>query len=165
MCVSSYKRFTILTYQTVASVEVRTVWLCLLCVILLQVGYPNVGKSSTINTLFQGKKVPVSATPGRTKHFQVCLLHLPPLLCLCLISSCIPFSFPFPSFPPPPPPPPPPSPLTFSSLSSSLSLTASLFSCHPHFTPYSSHLLLSLIPSPLTPSSPTPPSPPDAVHQ
>lgn len=36
------------------------------------VGYPNVGKSSTINTLIHGKKVPVSATPGRTKHFQVC---------------------------------------------------------------------------------------------
>ena len=35
------------------------------------VGYPNVGKSSTINTILQTKKVPVSATPGRTKHFQV----------------------------------------------------------------------------------------------
>ena len=46
---------------------------CMYCMLtsLLQVGYPNVGKSSTINTLFQGKKVPVSATPGRTKHFQV----------------------------------------------------------------------------------------------
>ncbi len=29
------------------------------------------GKSSTINALIRGKKVPVSATPGRTKHFQV----------------------------------------------------------------------------------------------
>ena len=38
---------------------------------LEQVGYPNVGKSSTINTLLNDKKVPVSATPGRTKHFQV----------------------------------------------------------------------------------------------
>ena len=36
-----------------------------------QVGYPNVGKSSSINALLQTKKVPVSATPGRTKHFQV----------------------------------------------------------------------------------------------
>lgn len=35
------------------------------------VGYPNVGKSSAINTLLRVKKVPVSATPGRTKHFQV----------------------------------------------------------------------------------------------
>ncbi|KAK3735271.1 hypothetical protein QZH41_009697, partial [Actinostola sp. cb2023] len=34
------------------------------------VGYPNVGKSSTINAILQHKKVPVSATPGRTKHFQ-----------------------------------------------------------------------------------------------
>lgn len=40
-------------------------------IIVGMVGYPNVGKSSTINTLIQGKKVPVSATPGRTKHFQV----------------------------------------------------------------------------------------------
>jgi large subunit GTPase 1 len=36
-----------------------------------QVGYPNVGKSSTINALIQSKKVAVSETPGRTKHFQV----------------------------------------------------------------------------------------------
>ncbi|CAG2062599.1 unnamed protein product, partial [Timema podura] len=34
------------------------------------VGYPNVGKSSTINTLLMDKKVSVSATPGKTKHFQ-----------------------------------------------------------------------------------------------
>jgi len=41
------------------------------CCLFLQVGYPNVGKSSTINAILQTKKVPVSATPGRTKHFQV----------------------------------------------------------------------------------------------
>ncbi len=34
------------------------------------VGYPNVGKSSTINALIGAKKVSVSATPGKTKHFQ-----------------------------------------------------------------------------------------------
>ncbi|KAL1265957.1 hypothetical protein QQF64_003984, partial [Cirrhinus molitorella] len=34
------------------------------------VGYPNVGKSSTINTILRNKKVSVSATPGHTKHFQ-----------------------------------------------------------------------------------------------
>lgn len=39
------------------------------------VGYPNVGKSSTINALFGSKKVIVSATPGKTKHFQVCSFH------------------------------------------------------------------------------------------
>ena len=38
------------------------------------VGYPNVGKSSTINALMGTKRVPVSATPGRTKHFQVSTL-------------------------------------------------------------------------------------------
>uniref|UniRef100_W5KLP4 Large subunit GTPase 1 homolog n=1 Tax=Astyanax mexicanus TaxID=7994 RepID=W5KLP4_ASTMX len=45
------------------------------------VGYPNVGKSSTINTIFQNKKVSVSATPGHTKHFQT--LFVEPSLCLC----------------------------------------------------------------------------------
>ena len=35
------------------------------------VGYPNVGKSSTINCLMNEKRVTVSATPGKTKHFQV----------------------------------------------------------------------------------------------
>jgi large subunit GTPase 1 len=38
------------------------------------VGYPNVGKSSTINALIGAKKVSVSATPGKTKHFQT--IHL-----------------------------------------------------------------------------------------
>ncbi|CAB1314100.1 unnamed protein product, partial [Coregonus sp. 'balchen'] len=36
----------------------------------LTVGYPNVGKSSTINTILRNKKVSVSVTPGHTKHFQ-----------------------------------------------------------------------------------------------
>ncbi|WBW71758.1 GTP binding protein, HSR1-related [Schizosaccharomyces osmophilus] len=34
------------------------------------VGYPNVGKSSTINALVGHKTVSVSSTPGKTKHFQ-----------------------------------------------------------------------------------------------
>ena len=34
------------------------------------VGYPNVGKSSTINAISQKKLVSVSITPGKTKHFQ-----------------------------------------------------------------------------------------------
>ncbi|XP_066203267.1 large subunit GTPase 1 homolog isoform X2 [Saccopteryx leptura] len=45
------------------------------------VGYPNVGKSSTINTIMGNKKVSVSATPGHTKHFQT--LFVEPRLCLC----------------------------------------------------------------------------------
>lgn len=45
------------------------------------VGYPNVGKSSTINALLTMKKVSVSATPGKTKHFQT--LHLDDNLVLC----------------------------------------------------------------------------------
>lgn len=38
------------------------------------VGYPNVGKSSTINALSMAKKVSVAATPGKTKHFQTVIL-------------------------------------------------------------------------------------------
>lgn len=45
------------------------------------VGYPNVGKSSTINALIGSKKVSVSLTPGKTKHFQT--LHLSPEILLC----------------------------------------------------------------------------------
>ncbi|XP_060098776.1 large subunit GTPase 1 homolog [Heteronotia binoei] len=45
------------------------------------VGYPNVGKSSTINTILGRKKVSVSATPGHTKHFQT--LYVEAGLCLC----------------------------------------------------------------------------------
>lgn len=45
------------------------------------VGYPNVGKSSTINALIECKKVSISATPGKTKHFQT--IFLDEQLCLC----------------------------------------------------------------------------------
>ncbi|CAG8676235.1 11032_t:CDS:10 [Funneliformis mosseae] len=45
------------------------------------VGYPNVGKSSTINALLGEKRVSVSSTPGKTKHFQT--IHLTPSLVLC----------------------------------------------------------------------------------
>ncbi|XP_011698741.1 PREDICTED: large subunit GTPase 1 homolog [Wasmannia auropunctata] len=47
------------------------------------VGYPNVGKSSTINALLMDKKVSVSATPGKTKHFQTLYLDKNLLLCDC----------------------------------------------------------------------------------
>lgn len=47
------------------------------------VGYPNVGKSSTINALIGSKKVSVSATPGKTKHFQTILLSPKVMLCDC----------------------------------------------------------------------------------
>lgn len=46
------------------------------CVTVGFVGYPNVGKSSVINCLMDQKKVSVSATPGKTKHFQVIDLYL-----------------------------------------------------------------------------------------
>ena len=47
------------------------------------VGYPNVGKSSTINALLGSKKVSVSATPGKTKHFQTLPFSNKVTLCDC----------------------------------------------------------------------------------
>eukprot|EP00884_Botryococcus_braunii_P020481 jgi/Botrbrau1/7116/Bobra.0165s0133.1 len=44
-------------------------------------GYPNVGKSSTINALFGSKKTAVAATPGKTKHFQT--LNITERLTVC----------------------------------------------------------------------------------
>jgi GTPase SAR1 family protein len=46
-------------------------------------GYPNVGKSSTINVLMGAKRTSVSATPGRTKHFQTLILDDDVMLCDC----------------------------------------------------------------------------------
>ncbi|KAF9217243.1 hypothetical protein BGZ59_005580 [Podila verticillata] len=55
------------------------------------VGYPNVGKSSTINALLGEHAVSVSATPGKTKHFQT--IHLTPSMILCDCPGLV-----FPSF-------------------------------------------------------------------
>jgi len=52
-------------------------------IVVGMVGYPNVGKSSTINALFSTKKVVVSATPGKTKHFQTLILNDLVTLCDC----------------------------------------------------------------------------------
>jgi large subunit GTPase 1 len=53
-------------------------------------GYPNVGKSSVINTLLGVSKsshgvlrVGVSSTPGKTKHFQTLMLNDSIMLCDC----------------------------------------------------------------------------------
>lgn len=47
------------------------------------VGYPNVGKSSVINSLFGKKKVAVASLPGKTKHFQTLPLTEKVTLCDC----------------------------------------------------------------------------------
>ncbi|KAI8818060.1 uncharacterized protein EV422DRAFT_622247 [Fimicolochytrium jonesii] len=47
------------------------------------VGYPNVGKSSTLNALVGAKRVTVSSTPGKTKHFQTIHLSEEMVLCDC----------------------------------------------------------------------------------
>lgn len=51
------------------------------------VGYPNVGKSSTINRIAGAKKVSVSATPGKTRHFQT--IHIDPQVCHSCMSRRI----------------------------------------------------------------------------
>jgi large subunit GTPase 1 len=47
------------------------------------VGYPNVGKSSTINALVGEKKTGVTSTPGKTKHFQTLIISEKLTLCDC----------------------------------------------------------------------------------
>lgn len=57
------------------------------------VGYPNVGKSSTINAILGCKKVVVSATPGKTKHFQTLVIPNERRIMLCDCPGLV-----FPSF-------------------------------------------------------------------
>jgi large subunit GTPase 1 len=52
-------------------------------VVIGMVGYPNVGKSSTINCIYGKKKTSVSATPGKTKHFQTLIIDEELTLCDC----------------------------------------------------------------------------------
>ena len=47
------------------------------------VGYPNVGKSSIINTILGKKKVGVANMPGKTKHFQTLIMNEKVTLCDC----------------------------------------------------------------------------------
>lgn len=47
------------------------------------VGYPNVGKSSTINRLYGEKKTAVGPNPGKTKHFQTLWMREDVMLCDC----------------------------------------------------------------------------------
>ncbi|CAF0914098.1 unnamed protein product [Rotaria sp. Silwood1] len=46
-------------------------------------GYPNVGKSSILNSIVGHKVVSVSRTPGHTKHFQTIFLTTTVRLCDC----------------------------------------------------------------------------------
>lgn len=47
------------------------------------VGYPNVGKSSTINLITNSKRVRVSQTPGKTRHIQTIQIEGGPWLLDC----------------------------------------------------------------------------------
>ncbi|CDW55585.1 ribosome biogenesis GTPase Lsg1 [Trichuris trichiura] len=50
-------------------------------IVIGMVGYPNVGKSSTINKILGAKRVAVSATPGKTKHLQTLVVDREVTLC------------------------------------------------------------------------------------
>lgn len=55
-------------------------------------GFPNVGKSSVINSLVGRKVVSVSRTPGHTKYFQTYYLTPTVKLCDCpglVFPSCV----------------------------------------------------------------------------
>jgi large subunit GTPase 1 len=47
------------------------------------VGFPNVGKSSLINSLCEKKKVGVDSKPGKTKNYQTIILDPTIILCDC----------------------------------------------------------------------------------
>jgi large subunit GTPase 1 len=47
------------------------------------IGFPNVGKSSTLNVLIGQKRAQVSATPGKTKHFQTFRVDREVMICDC----------------------------------------------------------------------------------
>lgn len=47
------------------------------------IGFPNVGKSSTLNVLIGEKRAQVSATPGKTKHFQTFRVDREVMICDC----------------------------------------------------------------------------------
>uniref|UniRef100_A0A5S6R4M0 Large subunit GTPase 1 homolog n=1 Tax=Trichuris muris TaxID=70415 RepID=A0A5S6R4M0_TRIMR len=50
-------------------------------IVIGMVGYPNVGKSSTINKILGAKRAAVSATPGKTKHLQTLIVDHDVTLC------------------------------------------------------------------------------------
>lgn len=52
-------------------------------IVFLLSGFPNVGKSSVINSLVGRKVVSVSRTPGHTKYFQTYYLTKTVKLCDC----------------------------------------------------------------------------------
>lgn len=63
------------------------------CTTVGLVGYPNVGKSSTINAIMKNKRVAVSDTPGKTKHYQTMYIDENQELLLCDCPGLV-----FPSF-------------------------------------------------------------------
>ncbi|KMT04958.1 hypothetical protein BVRB_7g171230 [Beta vulgaris subsp. vulgaris] len=76
-------RETTVSSQSHSPVRSTGVYLASNSVTVGFVGYPNVGKSSTINALVGAKRAGVTNTPGKTKHFQTLIISDKLTLCDC----------------------------------------------------------------------------------
>lgn len=69
--------------DNLASLNKITIIIKILIPSFISPGFPNVGKSSVINSLVGKKVVSVSRTPGHTKYFQTYYLTQTVKLCDC----------------------------------------------------------------------------------
>ncbi|CAL9125679.1 unnamed protein product [Musa acuminata var. zebrina] len=81
--IAAYGRFTDKESHSGKHSETSSINLTAKQVVVGFVGYPNVGKSSTINALVGQKRTGVTSTPGKTKHFQTLIISDELVLCDC----------------------------------------------------------------------------------
>ncbi|URE15628.1 Large subunit GTPase 1 [Musa troglodytarum] len=81
--IAAYRRFTDMESHGGKHSETGSINLTAKQVVVGFVGYPNVGKSSTINALVGQKRTGVTSTPGKTKHFQTLIISDELVLCDC----------------------------------------------------------------------------------
>ncbi|CAD5187777.1 GTPase LSG1-2-like [Musa acuminata AAA Group] len=81
--IAAYGRFTDKESHSGKYSETSSINLTAKQVVVGFVGYPNVGKSSTINALVGQKRTGVTSTPGKTKHFQTLIISDELVLCDC----------------------------------------------------------------------------------
>ncbi|RWW84555.1 hypothetical protein BHE74_00006821, partial [Ensete ventricosum] len=81
--IAAYRRFTDKESHSGKHSETSSINPTAKQVVVGFVGYPNVGKSSTINALVGQKRTGVTSTPGKTKHFQTLIISDELVLCDC----------------------------------------------------------------------------------
>lgn len=81
--IAAYRRTTDKESHSGKHPETSSINLTAKQVVVGFVGYPNVGKSSTINALVGQKRTGVTSTPGKTKHFQTLIISDELVLCDC----------------------------------------------------------------------------------